>query len=130
MKGNVMERFENGSTVCFIGDSFVHQNFYLPMIINCYNKQFPESKIRFVNCGVSGGTAKFANGIFETDVLPYAPNYAVVTFGVNDSRRWELENPRSKARYESLSEAFSIYQKSLTELCIFNNFSAAAAVCG
>ena len=112
-----MEKFKNGSTVCFIGDSFVHQNFYLPMIINCYKKQFPESNIRFVNCGVSGGTAKFANSVFERDVLPYAPDYAVVTFGVNDSRRWELAELRSKARYDSLLDAFKVYQKNLSELC-------------
>lgn len=120
MKGKIrenMERFKNGSTVCFIGDSFVHQNHYLPMIISCYKKQFPESKIRFVNCGVSGGTARFANTVFEKDVLPYAPDYAVVVFGVNDSRRWELENPRSKERYAELLNAYEVYKKNLSEIC-------------
>ena len=60
-----MNKFKNGSTVCFIGDSFVHQNFYLPMIIDNYRGK----GIRFVNCGVSGGTVTFANRTFEKDVL-------------------------------------------------------------
>lgn len=112
-----MNRFKKGSTVCFIGDSFVHQNFYLPMIINCYNKKLPDLKIRFVNCGVAGGTAKFANRTFEHDVLPYKPDYAIVAFGVNDSMRWELSAPRSDERYRTLSNAYDVYQKKLKELC-------------
>ena len=116
-KDSVMNRFKNGSTVCFIGDSFVHQNFYLPMIINCYKRKLPDSEIRFVNCGVAGGTVKFANQTFDKDVLPYKPDHAVVVFGVNDSKRWELSAPRSKERYDTLAEAYAVYQKNLRELC-------------
>ena len=108
-----MNKFKNGSTVCFIGDSFVHQNFYLPMIIDNYRGK----GIRFVNCGVSGGTVTFANRTFEKDVLPYKPDYAVVVFGVNDSRRQELSKPRSKERYECLAEAYDRYRKNLREIC-------------
>ena len=112
-KDVIMNKFKNGSTVCFIGDSFVHQNFYLPMIIKNYHGK----SIRFVNCGVAGGTATFANRSFENDVLPYKPNYAVVAFGVNDSRRWELSNPRSAERYECLATGYELFRKNLTELC-------------
>ena len=64
-----MKRFENGSRVCFIGDSLVSMNHALPWVIDCYRNNFPNEDIRFFNCGVAGGTAEFALKIFEEDVL-------------------------------------------------------------
>lgn len=113
----IMNPFPNGARVCFVGDSLVARNQYLPMIIDSYKKTFPENKIRFFNCGVSGGRAKFALDSFEDDVLLCKPTHVVVAFGVNDSGRTRLEKPRTKERYEALRELYEIYQKSLSALC-------------
>lgn len=112
-----MNRFPNGARVCFIGDSLVARNQQLPLIIEYYNTHFPEAGIRFFNCGVSGGTAQYANESFEDDVMLCKPTHAVVAFGVNDSGRTRLEKPRSIARYEYFLERFENYKKNLTELC-------------
>ena len=64
-----MERFPDGARVCFIGDSLVARNQAMPVVIETYKEKFPNAKIRFFNCGVSGGTAKYAHDSFEDDVL-------------------------------------------------------------
>ena len=112
-----MNRFPNNARVCFIGDSLVARNQQMPLVIDYYNTHFPKSGIRFFNCGVSGGTAKYANESFEDDVMLCKPTHAVVAFGVNDSGRTRLEKPRSMERYAYLKSRFEDYQKNLTELC-------------
>ena len=112
-----MNRFYDGARVCFIGDSLTAQNQFLPLIINHYKNNFPDSGIRFFNCGVAGGTAKRAIDFFEDDVAIYNPTHAVVEFGVNDSNRLLLEHPKSIQRYDKLNEAFEQYKKNLTALC-------------
>ena len=112
-----MNRFPDGARVCFIGDSLVARNQQLPLIIEYYHRNFPNSGIRFFNCGVSGGTAQYANESFEDDTMLCKPTHAVVAFGVNDSGRNRLEKPRSIERYNVLAERFETYKKNLTELC-------------
>lgn len=112
-----MNRFPNGARVCFIGDSLVARNQCLPLIIAYYNRQFPTSGIRFFNCGVSGGTAKYANESLDDDAMLCRPTHAVVAFGVNDSGRSRLAKPRSMARYEHLAACFDTYRSNLTALC-------------
>ena len=112
-----MNRFPNGARVCFIGDSLVARNQQMPMLIEYYNRNFPNSDIRFFNCGVSGGTAKYANESFEDDTMLCKPTHAVVAFGVNDSGRTRLEKPRGEERYAFFLERFERYKKNLTELC-------------
>ena len=112
-----MKSFPNGARVCFVGDSLVARNQYLPVIIDAYKKNFPDRQVRFFNCGVSGGRAKFALDSFEDDVLICNPTHVVVAFGVNDSGRTRLEKPRSKERYEYLRDLYEVYQKSLVALC-------------
>lgn len=112
-----IKRFPNGARVCFVGDSLVARNQYLPVIIDAYKKNFPDSGIRFFNCGVSGGRAKFALDSFENDVLSCKPTHVLVAFGINDSQRNILEKPRTAERFEKLSAAFELYKKSLAALC-------------
>ena len=112
-----MNRFPDNARVCFIGDSLVAQNFYLPMIIDSYNKLFPTSNVCFFNCGTAGGTVSFALECLEDDVLSRKPTHAVVAFGVNDSNRWVLDKPKSASRYEVLKRSFETYRISLETLC-------------
>ena len=112
-----MQRFENGSRVCFIGDSLVSMNHTLPWVIDTYRNKFPNEDIRFFNCGVAGGTAEFALKIFEDDVLRFRPTHAVVAFGVNDSWRWCLSEEKGIARYNTLKQRFEIYKDCIKKLC-------------
>ncbi len=112
-----LDRFPRDARVCFVGDSLVARNQYLPVIIDCYKRNFPGENIRFINCGVSGGTAQYAHDSFEDDVLVHNPTHVLVAFGVNDSGRTRLEKPRSAERYAVLLERFELYKKYLTALC-------------
>jgi lysophospholipase L1-like esterase len=112
-----MKRFPNGSRVCFIGDSLVHENKTLSWIIDSYRNTFPNEDIRFFNCGTAGGTAEFALKIFEDDVLRVHPTHAVVAFGINDSWRWNLREEKGTKRYNTLKLGFETYKKCIKELC-------------
>ena len=112
-----MNRYPDNSRVCFIGDSLVAQNHYLPRIIDFYGRSFPTANIRFFNCGTAGGTVRFALDSFDDDVALHKPTHAVVAFGVNDSNRWALENIRCIERYVTLKKSFEAYKKNLEALC-------------
>lgn len=106
-----MSRFPDGARVCFVGDSLVAANQYLPRIIDHYNKYFPEANVRFFNCGTSGGAYGSALEFFADDVLSHKPTHVVVAYGINDSGRDMLARPRSAARMNELTERFENYKK-------------------
>lgn len=108
-----MNRFPNGSRVCFVGDSLVASNLPLPRIIDHYNKYFPDSNVRFFNCGTSGGTYESLINFFDDDILSHKPTHAVVAYGVNDSQRDLLANPRSAERLSRLTAAYERYKKNV-----------------
>ncbi len=112
-----MERFKNGSKVCFIGDSLTMQNWTFRYIVDFYNKNFLEHNIEFINCGTAGGTAAYALASLEDEVFIHNPDYAVVAFGVNDSLRWALAEEPGEQRYNTLVNAFCVYKEKLTALC-------------
>ncbi len=112
-----MNRFPNRARVCFVGDSLVASNLPLPRIIDHYNKYFPESEVRFFNCGTSGGTYKSAIEFFHDDVLSHNPTHVVVAFGINDSDRWRLTHPRSDTRLSSMKRTFEKYKENVRAYC-------------
>ena len=114
IEGFVM-RFPDDARVCFIGDSLTAHNQILPRVIDHYNKYFADADVRFFNCGTSGGTYQTAVDFFYDDVLPHRPTHAVVAFGVNDSGRWWLGQPRCDARYQKLLSYYHIFQSKLKE---------------
>ena len=111
-----MNRFPNNSRVVFIGDSITAANITLPYIIHAYKTQYPDSKIHFFNCGVAGGSARFALISYEYDILRYKPTHAVISFGINDSHRDVLANPRSAERDNHLLTAYENYKANMKAL--------------
>ena len=109
-----MKRFPDGARVCFVGDSLVAANQYLPRIIDHYNKYFPEANVRFFNCGTSGGSYKGSIDFFRDDVLVHNPTHVVLAFGINDSGRDILSQPRSESRLNTLIANFETFKKSLS----------------
>jgi len=110
-------RYPDNARVVFIGDSMTHANQVLAHVVNHYKRNFPNSNIKFFNCGTAGASVGFALKVFDEDILPYNPTHAVVAFGINDSRRTIMENPRGKECYEVPKEAFETYKKNLKILC-------------
>lgn len=111
-----MKRFPENSRVAFIGDSITAANITLSHIVNAYRTHYRDLGVRFFNCGVAGGTAEFAVTSYEYDILRHKPTHAVISFGINDSRREVLAQPRSSERDAILLSAFETYKKNLTTL--------------
>ena len=112
----MLQRFPANSRVAFIGDSITAANLSLQWIIRAYSRAGDSEGMRFFNCGVAGGTADFAVTSYESDIKRYAPTHAVISFGINDSNRDTLSNPRDEKRLEVLTAAYEKYKKRLREL--------------
>jgi lysophospholipase L1-like esterase len=107
-----MERFPNGARVCFVGDSITHRGLYIAHIVAHYRKHFPDRKVEFYDCGISGGNLGNSIKIFNEDIAIYEPTHIVLMIGVNDSKPSLLADmPRSAERYEKLVEAYESYKK-------------------
>ena len=112
----MLKRFPKNSRVAFIGDSITAANLSLQWIIRAYSRVGDSDGMRFFNCGVAGGTADFAVTSYVSDIKRYAPTHAVISFGINDSNRDVLNNPRDEKRLATLTEAYEKYKKRLREL--------------
>lgn len=111
-----MNRFPDHARVCFIGDSITHNNFFVAHIAAYYREHFPDAKVEFYNCGISGGALSTILNAFDEDILPHAPTHAVLMIGINDSGRSALNNS-GKEKYESLQKSYESYQCNLDKLC-------------
>lgn len=111
-----MNRFPDGARVCFIGDSITHNNLFVSHIVAYYRAHFPQSKVEFYNCGISGGTLTTILNVFDEDILPYAPTHAVLMIGINDANLGALLDSGAP-RYHAVEEAFLRYKNNLVRLC-------------
>ena len=111
-----MKIFPPNSRVVFIGDSITAANITLPYIIHTYKTHNLSEGTRFFNCGVAGGSARFARISYDSDIARYNPTHAVVSFGINDSHRDVLAQPRSKERQDHLYGAYENFKANMTAL--------------
>ena len=111
-----MKPFPKNARVCFLGDSITANGRYVALIADCYKKLFPESGIRFFDCGTSGaGTSRLLD-TFETDIAPHAPTHVCITIGINDSWRDHLAHPRDTERYRILTERYTGWETNYREI--------------
>lgn len=108
--------FPENSRVAFIGDSITAENLSLQWIVNTYKKCLRHTTVRFFNCGVAGGTAEFAIESYSSDIMRYKPTHAVVSFGINDSKRELLLEPRDEKRLVALTDAYEKYKVNMARL--------------
>ena len=87
--------FADGETVCFIGDSITHGGLYHSYVYLFYATRFPDRKVEFVNCGISGDSASGGFGRVDWDVLVHKPSVATIMMGMNDVNRnlYGKDNP-------------------------------------
>ncbi len=76
--------FDDGTTICFIGNSITQDGRYHKVLNTFYSTRYPGSDVRFVGCGVGGETAGDMIVRFERDVMPHRPDYAFLMTGMND----------------------------------------------
>ncbi|MCY2988725.1 MAG: SGNH/GDSL hydrolase family protein [Planctomycetota bacterium] len=81
------ELFQDGETVCFLGDSITAGGRYQAIIADYYLTRFPERKVRFANAGRSGDSAGGSLSRLQEDVINKQPTSVAIMFGMNDVNR-------------------------------------------
>lgn len=79
--------FEQGSRICFVGNSITHAGGYHHNLLLFYLTRFPEKQLTFCNCGIGGDIAGSVLRRIEDDVLTNQPTHAVIMLGMNDVYR-------------------------------------------
>lgn len=125
-----MSRFPDGARVCFVGDSITHNNLYVAHIAAYYREHFPEAKVEFYNCGISGALLGCTLNCFEEDIRPYDPTHVVLMIGVNDSMRTALKDKTGAEKYETIEAAFARYKNRLNTFCgLVRDMGAQLTIC-
>jgi len=74
----------DGDTVVFLGDSITAARQYGKIIETYTLLRFPERKVRFINAGKGGETAKGSLERLEKDVFGHGATLVTVAYGIND----------------------------------------------
>jgi lysophospholipase L1-like esterase len=110
------ELFQDGETVCFLGDSITARGSLQTNVSDFYLTRFPERTVQFVNAGRSGDTAKGSLRRLKEDVIDHAPTSVVIMFGMNDvGRGYYTFNPTG-AQIQSQKSALERFQASMEEV--------------
>ena len=76
--------FQDGDRVCFVGNSITMSGSFHHYINLFYTTRFPERKITFFNCGISGEQAGNMLRRIDSDILNNKPTWCVLMVGSND----------------------------------------------
>ena len=79
--------FRNNDTICIIGDSITHSGPYHSYVFLYYATRFPQMRLKFINCGISGDSASGMMGRLQKDVFSNNATVATLSAGMNDVNR-------------------------------------------
>ena len=79
--------FRNNDAICLIGDSITHSGPYHSYVFLYYATRFPEMRLKFINCGISGDSASGMMGRLNKDVFSNNATVATLSAGMNDVNR-------------------------------------------
>lgn len=109
--------FQNGDTVCFIGDSITHGGLWKTFVGNYFFTRFPQKRFKFMNCGISGDTASGVLRRFSSDILPNHPDVAVIMLGMNDVQRHLYgKNRNDDLTMQKIEETYNAYRSNMQEI--------------
>lgn len=80
-----MKKFSENKTICFLGDSITTCSTWISIIYDYYIKHFPNSNLKMISCGVSGGRAETGLMYIEEDLFSYNPDHVVIMYGMNET---------------------------------------------
>ena len=107
--------FKDGDKVCFVGNSITNNSQFYNFVNLYYATRYPERKVVFINCGISGDVTQGIINRMETDILVHKPTWSVLMIGMNDVNRGLYA--RSRANEAGIEEkkqaALDLYQKNL-----------------
>lgn len=79
--------FRINDTICLVGDSLTHSGPYHSYLFLYYATRFPQMRLKFINCGISGDNASGMLGRLPKDVFSNNATVATVSAGMNDVNR-------------------------------------------
>lgn len=79
--------FKRNDTVCLIGDSITHSGPYHSYVFLYHATRFPQMRIKFINCGISGDSASGMMSRLQKDVFSNNATVATLSAGMNDVNR-------------------------------------------
>lgn len=79
--------FRINDTICMIGDSITHSGPYHSYVFLYYATRFPEMRLKFINCGISGDSASGMMDRLKKDVFSNNATVATLSAGMNDVNR-------------------------------------------
>lgn len=122
---NVLKKAENGEeiTVAYIGGSITEGLTVSPehpelcwanLSYEWLCGKYPDTKINYINAGLSGTPSILGNLRLERDVLAYDPDICFVEFAVNDGNSTEYQNS-----YESLVRTLLTQDSDIAVVLLF-----------
>lgn len=85
-------RLRSGDRIVLFGDSITEEEYYGRHLVRILGQLFPDSGITVYNAGVSLNRTLEGVARLEADVLPHAPDWVVLAFGVNDAMQLAPED--------------------------------------
>ena len=110
------ELFQDGETVCFLGDSITARGSLQTNVSDFYLTRFPDRTVQFVNAGRSGDTANGSLRRLQEDVIDRQPTSVVMMFGMNDIGRGYYTFKPTEAQIQSQNSALERYEASMAEV--------------
>ena len=109
--------FKNGDIICFLGDSITHGGQYHEFLQLFYATRYPNLKLTFHNCGISGDNAAGMIDRFEEDVMKHKPTHVFLMTGMNDVQRTlYFEGTASNKILKQRANALANYKRNTTLL--------------
>ncbi|WP_165940093.1 SGNH/GDSL hydrolase family protein [Dyadobacter psychrotolerans] len=107
--------FANGDKVCFVGNSITNNGQFYNFVNLYYATRYPDRKVTFINCGISGDVTQGILNRMESDILVHKPNWCVLMIGMNDVSRSLYSKARANEAgiEEKKQQALDLYNRNL-----------------
>lgn len=107
--------FQNGDRVCFVGNSITNNAQFYNFVNLYYATRYPEKKVVFINCGVSGDVTQGVINRMESDILINKPTWSVLMIGMNDVKvgLYAKSKQNEEGIEEKKEKALELYRKNL-----------------
>ena len=79
--------FKDGDRVCFVGNSITNNGQFYNFVNLYYATRYPERKVVFFNCGISGDATQGVINRIKRDILVHNPTWSILMIGMNDVGR-------------------------------------------
>ena len=79
--------FKDGDKVCFVGNSITNNGQFYNFVNLYYATRYPDRKVTFINCGISGDVTGGILNRMDSDILIHKPDWCVLMIGMNDVNR-------------------------------------------